>query len=223
MNFSDGAEGIRPIRSLSDIYLQGENATLSPPIMADLTPATDQKLFADLRRGVEGALDELFRRHYVGLCQVAIRFVGKGGEAEDIVQELFLSIWEKRDSLPEQVSGVGAYLRRATRNRSLNYLRDRNRIPVDEGDPPDAPSALSNPGQQMEEAELRQRIHRAIDRLPERCRLVFVMSRIEGMSHREISQALDISNKTVENQMTRAYRFLRQWLSLYLVLSAMFC
>lgn len=187
--------------------------------MADLSSRTDQELFADLRRGTEVALDELFRRHYAGLCQIAIRFVGDGGEAEDIVQELFLSIWEKREKLPEDVAGVGAYLRRATRNRSLNFLRDRNRIPVDDGDPPEAPSSLGNPGEQIEAAELRQRIDRAIDRLPERCRLIFVMSRIEEMSHREISEALDISNKTVENQMTRAYRFLRQWLALYLLIS----
>ncbi|MTB51355.1 RNA polymerase sigma-70 factor [Lewinella sp. W8] len=187
--------------------------------MADLSSRTDQELFADLRRGVEAALDELFRRHYAGLCQIAIRFVGDGGEAEDIVQELFLSIWEKREKLPEDVAGVGAYLRRATRNRSLNFLRDRNRIPVDDGDPPEAHSSLGNPGEQIEAAELRQRIDRAIDRLPERCRLIFVMSRIEEMSHREISEALDISNKTVENQMTRAYRFLRQWLALYLLIS----
>jgi RNA polymerase sigma-70 factor (family 1) len=190
--------------------------------MADLSSVTDQELFADLRQGIEAAMDELFRRHYASMCQVAIRFVGDGGEAEDIVQELFLSIWEKRENLPKEMGGVGAYLRRATRNRSLNFLRDRNRIPVDDGEPPEAASALVNPDQQIEAAELRLRIHRAIDQLPERCRLIFVMSRIEDMSHREISEALEISNKTVENQMTRAYRFLRQWLSLLVLLTVVF-
>ncbi|MEO0731220.1 MAG: sigma-70 family RNA polymerase sigma factor, partial [Bacteroidota bacterium] len=65
----------------------------------------------------------------------------------------------------------------------------------------------------LETSELRQRIHRAIDRLPERCRLVFTMSKLEDMSHRDIADSLDISTKTVENQMTRAYRFLREWLA----------
>ena len=65
----------------------------------------------------------------------------------------------------------------------------------------------------LETTELKERINRAISRLPERCRLVFTMSKVEDMSHREIAESLDISTKTVENQMTRAYRHLRQWLA----------
>jgi RNA polymerase sigma-70 factor (ECF subfamily) len=112
---------------------------------------------------------------------------------------------------------VGPYLRRSTRNRSLNYLRDRNRIPLDDGELPElASNGVEQPGAALENDELRQRLHEAIDRLPERCRLVFVMSKVEEMSHREIAEGLGISVKTVENQMTRAYKFLRQWLALFI-------
>lgn len=190
--------------------------------MSRLNSETDQKLFTRLRAGEATALDELFRRHYADLCRVALRFVNNEQEAEDIVQELFVSIWEKRDTQRDDLVSVGPYLRRATRNRSLNYLRDQKRIPVDGGE---VPITIATPDQAdaaLEQDELRNQIHGAIDALPERCRLVFVMSKIEDMTHKEIAGALDISPKTVENQMTRAYRYLRQWLSLMLLITLEF-
>ena len=185
--------------------------------MSKPKPETDQQLFTRLRAGEAPALDELFRRYYTDLCRVALRFVNNEQEAEDIVQELFVSIWEKREKQRDDLESVGPYLRRATRNRSLNFLRDRKRIPVDDGE---VPLTIATPDQAddaLERDELRQQIHGAIDSLPERCRLVFVMSKIEDMSHKEIAGALDISPKTVENQMTRAYRYLRQWLGLVML------
>lgn len=185
--------------------------------MSSIHPETDQQLFTRLRAGQATALDELFRRHYANLCRVALRFVNNEQEAEDIVQELFVSIWEKRKTQRDDLESVGPYLRRATRNRSLNYLRDQKRIPVDDGE---VPLTIATPDQAdhaLEQDELRDQIHSAIDALPERCRLVFVMSKLEDMSHKEIAGALDISPKTVENQMTRAYRYLRKWLSIILL------
>lgn len=185
--------------------------------MSTTTPTTDTELFDALRSGRSAALDELFRRYYVDLCRTAVRFVMDETTAEDIVQEVFTKLWTKRDRLPADTQSVAAYLRRAVRNRSLNYLRDRKRMPVDDGELPEltADSALQ-PGRAMEAEETQLRITRAIDRLPERCRLVFVMSKVEHMSHREIAEGLDISVKTVENQMTRAYKFLREWLAVFL-------
>lgn len=187
--------------------------------MSRSNPETDQQLFTRLRAGESTALDELFRRYYVDLCRVALRFVNNEQEAEDIVQELFVSIWEKRSTQRDDLFSVGPYLRRATRNRSLNFLRDRKRIPVDDGE---VPVTIATPDQAdfaLEQEELRDQIHGAIDALPERCRLVFVMSKLEDMTHKEIAGALEISPKTVENQMTRAYRYLRQWLSLILLMT----
>ncbi|NJB85262.1 RNA polymerase sigma-70 factor (ECF subfamily) [Lewinella marina] len=188
--------------------------------MATTTSATDTELFDALRQGKSAALDELFRRHYMDLCRTAVRFVRDEAAAEDIVQEMFTSLWTKRDRLPADTQAVAPYLRRSVRNRSLNFLRDRKRIPVDDGELPDLTAdATQQPGLAMERAEAQARITRAIDRLPERCRLVFVMSKVENMSHREISEGLDISVKTVENQMTRAYKFLREWLAVLLLIA----
>ena len=169
---------------------------------------------AALRSGDPAALDELFRRHYADLCRTALRFLGDEAHSEDVVQEFFAHLWEKRENLPAELTAVPSYLRRSVRNRSLNALRDRGRIPVTDGEIPEtvaAPDATS----ELETSELRRRIHRAIDQLPERCRLVFVMSKLEDMSNREIADQLEITPKTVENQMTRAYKFLRGWLSVF--------
>ena len=176
---------------------------------------TDTELFDALRNGEASALDELFRRYYVSLCRTSIRLVRDEATAEDVVQEFFAQMWTKRTGLPANTTAVGSYLRTSVRNRSLNYLRDRKRIPVDDDELPEVPADRGlQPGAVLENEELQQRINDAIDRLPERCRLIFVMSKIEDMSHREIAAGLDISVKTVENQMTRAYKFLREYLSL---------
>lgn len=185
--------------------------------MGNMAVASDQDLIIRLRAGESTALDELFRRYYVDLCRRALRFVNDEQEAEDIVQNLFVALWEKRAD-QGNLDAVGPYLRRAVRNRSLNYLRDRKRIPVDDGEIPETIADQNFADDDLTQDELRDRIHTAIDALPARCRLVFVMSKLEEMSHKEIAEALDISPKTVENQMTRAYRFLREWLSLILLI-----
>lgn len=186
--------------------------------MTNMASVSDQDLFSRLQAGEGIALDELFRRHYVALCRVALRFVNNEQEAEDIVQNLFVSVWEKRTGYTDEIGAVGPYLRRAVRNRSLNFLRDQKRIPVDDADIPESMASGRLADDDLNQDELRNRINHAIDALPERCRLVFVMSKIEEMSHKEIAEALDISPKTVENQMTRAYRFLREWLGVMVLM-----
>jgi RNA polymerase sigma-70 factor (ECF subfamily) len=219
-NFRPFAQSLTSAEFVESLLLLGyilENATLRPA-MGNMAVVSDKDLIIQLRAGESTALDELFRRHYVDLCRMALRFVNDEQEAEDIVQNLFVALWEKRATQQGDLGAVGPYLRRAVRNRSLNYLRDRKRIPVDDGDIPETLPAKDFADDELTQDELRNRIHSAIDALPERCRLVFVMSKLEDMSHKEIAGALEISPKTVENQMTRAYRFLREWLSLILLI-----
>lgn len=190
--------------------------------MSLATSSNDATLISRIREGDAGAFDELFREYYTELVQTAYRFVRSESAAEDIVQELFFSLWKRRDHLPENIGSVGGYLHRSARNRSLNFLRDQNRIPVDDGELPVHLVAEGLPSDQLDQDDLRKRINQAIDRLPERCRLIFTMSKLEEMSQKEIAKSLDISTKTVENQMTRAYRFLRQWLTVLLLLNGSF-
>jgi len=190
--------------------------------MAPSPTTTDAELLIRIKAGDDTAFDALFRRYYAELCRTANRFVRNDAQAEDLVQELFVGLWERRDGLPDNLTAVGGYLHRAARNRSLNFLRDQNRIPVDDTDLPVHLSAVGLPSDAMDQEDLRGRLHRAIDRLPERCRLIFTMSKLEDMSQREIAESLEISTKTVENQMTRAYRFLREWLALVLSFTCAF-
>lgn len=181
--------------------------------MKQLNDTDDQELFNLLRAGSEAGLDGLFRKYYMDLCRTADRLLKDESAAEDVVQEMYLNLWKKRTTLPVLSSVVG-YLKRSVRNRSLNYLRDQKRIPQADGEMPVLATQSNAASVNLEAQELKDKIDRGIDALPERCRLVFVLSKFEDLSHKEIAKALDISPKTVENQMSRAYRFLREYLSL---------
>ena len=170
---------------------------------------TDQLLLLQLKSSEVSAMDFLFKTHYEELCRTAFRILADRAAAEDIVQEVFLEIWRSRARL--QLTGsFGAYLRRATVNRSLNYLRDRRMIvtDTDESDA-DLSAAVESPVFDIETLELQEAIERAIDALPIRCRQVFILNRFEELSAREIAEILGISIKTVENQMTKALKVLR--------------
>ncbi len=163
---------------------------------------------AQLRLGQAAGLEALFRCYHTTLCRTALRIVNDPLAAEDIVQDFFLQLWQKHSNISE-IDQVEAYLKRSVRNRSLNYLRDQQRIPQGEDDFPDLPLTDNSAAVELELAELQNKVDQAIDALPERCRLVFVLKQFEEMTYKEIAEQLDISPKTVENQMARAYKLLR--------------
>ncbi len=157
----------------------------------------------------------LFLKYYEHVCLSIARIVGDRHATEDLAQEVFFEIWKKRTRLHIH-TGLPAYLSRSARNRALNYLRNR-KIRWNE---PESLEAVDIPTpsaqQQMEGREIQAIIDAAIDSLPEKCRVVFVLRRFEQMSHHEIADTLGISTKTVENHMTRALRLLRQKLDPWL-------
>lgn len=165
---------------------------------------------AEIRNGDITAFEAVFRTYYRRLCAAVYGFVDSAETAEEIVQELFLRIWRQRESL-QITDSLQAYLYQAARNASLNYLKHR-RIEsqwserVRAGDAPVARAA----DEDLAEDELSRAIEAGIAALPERCRLVFTMSRRQGLSYAEIAEALGISVKTVEAQMGRALKSLRE-------------
>ena len=181
------------------------------------TSTEEQQLLTALKKGQDSALDELFRTHYVYLCQVVYRVLPDRHLAEDLVQEVFYELWRKREKLQIKQS-VRAYLRRAAVNKTLNYIRAQ-KMPVD--DEAYLPLNLSNKQasaqQELQAEELQQLINEAIGLLPERCRLIFTLSRHEEMANKEIAAHLDLSIKTIENQMTKALKLLKGALSGYLM------
>ncbi len=169
---------------------------------------SDEDILHLLAQNSEQAIDLLFRQYYTTLCQHIYRIIPDGSKVEDLVQDVFYELWRKRDQLTIKTS-IAAYLRRAARNKALNHIRDQRMQFEDEEHHPHLESKFTSSIQQIEVQELQNLIHTAIEALPERCRMVFSLSRFEEMSYQEIADALNISIKTVENQISKALKLLR--------------
>ena len=170
-----------------------------------------------LRAGDRKALEGLYRANQQGLHAFVDRIVSDRAVAEEIVQDVFVSLWRHREKL--QLRGtLKAYLYAAARNHALNHLK-RQKIARRwwqrgaEASADDTGEARNDPAAFR---ELRERVESAIAALPERTRLVFTLSRNEGLTYPEIAKALEISVKTVESQMSRALRLLRDDLAPFL-------
>lgn len=159
-------------------------------------------------------LESLFTKHYHDLARYAHSIVKQQDEAEDVVQQLFVKLWDKRDELP-LLENPAAYLYRATYNASVNARKRMLR------QNPDSEVYVSAAGtgaasDRLLSAELEARIEAAMQSLPEKCQEVFRLSRFNDLSYKEIAEQLDISPKTVENHMGKALRIMREELSDYL-------
>lgn len=167
------------------------------------------ELLARLRRGDESAFDTVFRTWYPSLVRVAESLVHSRAVAEEIVQDVMLELWRRRESLAEE-SSPQAYLFQSTRNRSLNHIRHERVERM--GEPYAArKQAVDAPAPSLlVEDEIRVALKRAVDGLPDRCREVFELSRTHNLKYSEIALTLGISVKTVEAQMGKALRVLRE-------------
>jgi RNA polymerase sigma-70 factor, ECF subfamily len=162
----------------------------------------------------ETAFEAAFRQHYGVLCNYACTYLRDRDEAEEIVQSVFLAFWEKRHSLEVHTS-VKAYLFSMVRNASLNLItRKKMQEKYAQEKLLTAQSADNN--QPVESDELAQRIAAALQKLPEQCRVIFTMSRFEELKYAEIAAELNLSVKTVENQIGKALKIMREQLRDYL-------
>jgi RNA polymerase sigma-70 factor (ECF subfamily) len=155
--------------------------------------------------------EELYKEYYGQLRNLADNIVGKD-QSHDIVQEVFLKIFDKRDSL-DKIENRRAYLFKSVINTSLTQLEKNKRFPgfnVLRSEP----AIQSNTG--LEQKELEKAISQALDTLPPKCKAIFVLSRFEEMKYSEIAEHLDISINTVENQMAIALKKMRNELGPYL-------
>lgn len=166
-----------------------------------------------IRTGDAAAFEALFRTYADRLCAFVDQHVNAPEVAEEIVQDLFFEIWHGRQQWQPQTN-VCAYLYKAARNKALDYL-DHQRVVeawkqqagLDEVD------ALPAPEENLRQKELTRAVQDAIDRLPERQRLVLILNRRHGLTYAEVAETLDISIHTVETHMGRAFKKLRQLLA----------
>ena len=175
----------------------------------------ERELLVRLRGGDDAAYEAIFRQWYAPLVAGTTALLRDRGPAEEVVQDVFLELWRRRDTLTLE-SSLRAYLFQATRNRALNYLR-RQRVEA-RGEATIA-AAMPSPeaaDSEAREGELNVAIQAAIAGLPDRCREVFELSRVHGLKYSEIATQLGISVKTVEAQMGKALRVMREKLAPWL-------
>lgn len=157
-------------------------------------------------------IEQLFKTFYAPLGAVVYRVVPDRAVVEDILQDVFLRLWQGMEALPA-IDSYRAYLNRMALNAALRHQqRALRQVAWDEAPPdtaPVAPDALDA----LHAAEAASAVAAALQQLPPQCRLVFELSRYEEMSYQQIAEALEISPKTVENQMGKALRILRRELA----------
>jgi len=153
------------------------------------------------------AYKELFVSFYNPLLQFALSFVKSKEQAEEIVSDVFISIWEKRKRV-DSITNLKVYLYVATKNGALNFLTRQNRnVSNDLEDyAPELKSIYFDPEQLLITAEMIQRIKQAINQLPPRCKMIFKLVKEDELKYKEVAEILNISLKTVEAQITIALR-----------------
>lgn len=183
---------------------------------------SEQEIIGAIREGNERIFEEIFRKYYQSLCNYANSILKEMDEAEEVVQNLFLSIWEKRSDLEISIS-LKSYLYRAVHNHCLNRIKhlkvreEYQQYAVNFYD-----ASYESVSQTVMKNELETKIEEAIKKLPEQCRLIFRMSRFEELKYHEIAEQLELSPKTVENQIGKALKILRVELAEYLPLLLFF-
>lgn len=161
-------------------------------------------------------IEELFKFYYKTLCNIAYRIVGDRDAAEDVVQEVFIKLWERKEEITID-SSIKGYLFKSVSNAAINYLQKNRALKYKEEISENTHAAyLVDGGNKMDEKELEARIEKAIEKLPPKCKAIFVLSRFEEMKYQEIAQHLNISIKTVESQMGIALEKLRHALTPYM-------
>jgi len=168
---------------------------------------TDAELLEVFTQDGSKGIELIFKQYYEVMCRTAIRITKERSLAEDIVQEVFYELYKKREGL--KIQSLVGYLKRAVYNRSINKVKGRkDHVDADEM-AYELTDNMNNSQDDMEYGELETFINSVIDSLPEKCRLVFVLNRFEQLSYKEVAAKLDISVKTVENQMSKALKKLR--------------
>ncbi|PWD98664.1 RNA polymerase sigma-70 factor [Marinilabilia rubra] len=167
-------------------------------------PKSDKEIIRLIARGDEQVFEQLFRLWYARLTMFGYKFLGDRQEAENIVQMVFIKFWEKRKEL--KINSLKGYLMAAVRNGCINELkRGHHHLSVED----QFNIAVSTEEDDFDE-ELMKKVNEAINEMPPQRQRIFKMGRFDGLKYREIASRLGISHKTVEVQMGKALKTLRE-------------
>lgn len=168
-----------------------------------------------IKSGDTDAFETVFNAYYAPLLNLANGILRNKSLAEEQVQDVFLKMWESRDSIGDETK-IFPYLITCVRNKCYDQIRhNKVRHKYLDHTQKSYQEQILNYNYNDLTDEVIQDLAEAVDQLPEKCKEVFRLSRFDGLSHKEISQRLDISTKTIENHVTKALRFLRNTLKKY--------
>ncbi len=176
---------------------------------------SDKEILELLENDPDKGIDVLFKTHYEFVTRSVYRIVPDPVVAEDISQDIFYYFLRKRESLKIETS-LKAYLSKTAITRSLNHIRSIKMVTENVEEHFELKAGLVSPSEALEVQDLKSAIDKCIEALPERCRAVFVLSRYEELSYKEIGEKLGISTKTVENQISKALKQIRHKLDSWL-------
>ena len=172
----------------------------------------DELLVILINKGYENAFEFVFKKYYAVLCNYSKHFIKNKDVVEQIVQDVFINIWENKKKFSPK-GNLKSYLFRSVKNRTINYLKHEA---VKNKSNEDLKliyySTEENIEKQFEKEELLKLIDEGINLLPEKCKEVFLLVKFSGLSYKETAEVLSISPKTVENQMGKALKSLREFL-----------
>jgi RNA polymerase sigma-70 factor (ECF subfamily) len=177
---------------------------------------SEEDLVRGLNEGDEKAFRFIFDQYYRPLTIFAVKYLGDIEEAKEVVQDFFVRFWTRHEELKIRFS-LKMYLYQSIRNACLNYL-ETNKVEKRHRQRYDRPT-LSNENalENLIAAEQEEMLMSAIDRLPQKCREIFLLSRMNRLSNRDIAMQLNISVKTVEGQISIALKRLLEWLVAFLI------
>ncbi|MDR8393579.1 RNA polymerase sigma-70 factor [Aliifodinibius sp. S!AR15-10] len=165
-----------------------------------------------IRNGNKEAFEKLFQEYYDDLHRFVWGYIGREDIAEELVQDVFVKVWKTRHKLDPQQK-IKSYLYRIARNLAIDYLRHRSTVREWEDEKKALHRFSNNPtflDDDLDKQMKLEDVKAAIQELPERRRLIFVLSRFNRLTYKEIGETLDISVNTVETQIVRALKTLRK-------------
>ena len=180
--------------------------------MSTHLPYTEHELIQQLAEGNEEAFKQFYNQHWNRIYSLALAYLKSAAQAQDIVQEVFLKVWTRREQL-KNVEKPEAFVYIMGRNEVLNALKKKISLAaIDEQANDYLPDDYLLPNQVVDLKEMQQKINRAIDTLPPQQKLIFKLSREEGLNHEQIADRLGIERATEKNHIVRALNSLRQLL-----------
>lgn len=169
---------------------------------------SEQELLLQLRENSEAAFTAIYHQYWRLLFSVAANKLDNTTDAEEIVQEVFADLWRRREGITIELS-LKSYLAAAVKFQVYSFMAKKAREAQRQAAFPVEETTALSPEEQLYRKELQQQLYDITLQLPDKCRLVYQMSREEGLSNKQIAEQLSISEKTVESQITKALRRLR--------------